>query len=327
MIPDFFSDDIKSSLHSRFGKSINVTFLQEEASTRRYYLIETEENKEVLCLDEKINEDFITLSHFLNEQGFVVPQVLHVEKQNNLLYQSFAGIKDFSSLPKEEYKSRLKEVLALLLRFQNLDPPELVKTRSFDFEKLLWEVQLTIDKFKLFQSSFGLKTKLSVEAEIFLEETCRYLDKYPVKVFAHRDFHCRNLLLSPDSQIALIDFQDARMGTPQYDLASILYDSYYPLPREFRQEMLAWFQPQSLGKNQTFKECFYLQALQRSFKALGTYFRMIVDHDKQKFRQSLVNCLAQMDEIIQTGMFPDSIYLFVKELQREIQRLPQFLNQ
>lgn len=324
MIPDFFSEAVKQSIQKRFGDEVNITFLQEEASTRRYYLIESPSKKEVLCLDDKINEDFLILSDYLAKQGFSAPKVLLVERENHLLYQSFEGKLDFSSLPKPEYQKRLPEVLNLLLQFQSLEPPEIVKNRNFDFEKLNWEVQLTIEKFKLFKTQFNLKTILSIEAEIFLEEACRYLEKYPFRVFSHRDFHCRNLLLSPEGSIILIDFQDARMGTPQYDLASILYDSYYPLPREFRKEMLDWFQSKSIGKNQSFKECFYLQSLQRSFKALGTYFRMIVDHDKQKFRTSLVNCLAQMDEIIQTGMFPDSIYLFVKELQKEIQKIPQF---
>ena len=35
--------------------------------------------------------------------------------------------------------------------------------------------------------------------------------------FTHRDFHSRNIMQLNDGELALIDFQDARLGSPIYD--------------------------------------------------------------------------------------------------------------
>ena len=47
--------------------------------------------------------------------------------------------------------------------------------------------------------------------------------------FTHRDFHSRNIMQLNDGELALIDFQDARLGSPIYDWASICFDSYVPI--------------------------------------------------------------------------------------------------
>ena len=39
----------------------------------------------------------------------------------------------------------------------------------------------------------------------------------------------------------MIDFQDARMGPPQYDLASLLKDSYYQLEEEQIQRLINYY--------------------------------------------------------------------------------------
>ena len=35
----------------------------------------------------------------------------------------------------------------------------------------------------------------------------------------------------------MIDFQDARMGSPHYDLASLLYDAYVPISKDEKREL------------------------------------------------------------------------------------------
>ncbi|PKA27900.1 serine/threonine protein kinase [Leptospira sp. mixed culture ATI2-C-A1] len=306
-------------IHSRYGKNCNITPLQEEASSRRYFHISTSKDKEeVVCIDETVNEDFIVLSQFLSENGIHVPKIFESNTNLGIICMSFEGKLDYSSYHLTEYQNHFTNLIELILKLQSLDPPGFVKTRKFDTEKLSFETNLTIEKFNAFKEIYKIKTSFSNEALAFIEETVGYLNQYPINVFTHRDFHCRNLLRSPNSDYVLIDYQDARMGVPQYDLASILYDAYYPLPREFRMKMLKYFEERNIDQSKKFKDTFYLQALQRSFKALGTYFRMVTDHKKDKFKPSIVSCLNQLEEIIQLGMFPDSLFIFVRSLREEL---------
>lgn len=311
-------------IKSRYGKNCNINPLQEEASSRRYYHITNFEKEEVVCIDETINEDFVTLSTYLDANGINVPKILDRNDSLGILCMSFEGKLDFSSYQLNDYQNHFPTLIDLILKLQNLDPPSFVKQRRFDSEKLKFETNLTLEKYFAFQNQYQIKTKFSNEAAAFIEETVGYLDKYPINVFTHRDFHCRNLLRSPNSDYTLIDYQDARLGIPQYDLASILYDAYYPLPREFRMSILKYFQERNIDQSKKFKDSFYLQALQRSFKALGTYFRMVVDHKKDKFKPSILSCLNQLEEIIQLGMFADSLYIFVRSLRDELNLHPDF---
>jgi len=319
-----FEPRIRESIKKRFHSLDEIKFLQEEASTRKYYLLREKDRKEVLCVDQEVNQEFVEISQFFEEVGIRASRILSIDSDSACLYQSYIGSEDFSNLELEEYKKRIPQLIEILIQFQNLDPPSFVSSRSFDYEKLKWEVDLTLEKFEAFKKYFSLKTSIPPEMTEFFDVVCKILDRYPKQVFCHRDFHCRNILRDSEDQPVLIDFQDARMGCPQYDLASLLYDAYYPLPREFRVQMLAEFMSKSQGSDYKFKETYYLQALQRSFKALGTYFRMIVDYQKWKFATSIWNCLGNIEEIIQLGLFPDFLFVFVCELQNDLRKVSEF---
>jgi aminoglycoside/choline kinase family phosphotransferase len=97
------------------------------------------------------------------------------------------------------------------------------------------------------------------------------------RVLNHRDFHSRNIMVRGGA-IALVDFQDALMASPFYDLASLLRDSYTAIPaaesNRFFTRYLAAARaasipvPESDGRAAAL---FDLVALQRNVKALGTF--------------------------------------------------------
>jgi NDP-sugar pyrophosphorylase family protein/aminoglycoside/choline kinase family phosphotransferase len=57
------------------------------------------------------------------------------------------------------------------------------------------------------------------------------------RVFMHRDFQSRNLM-RPTRGLVVIDFQGARPGPPEYDLAALLLDPYVDLPAELRDRLV-----------------------------------------------------------------------------------------
>ena len=52
------------------------------------------------------------------------------------------------------------------------------------------------------------------------------------KVFVHRDYHSRNLMVTPENNPGILDFQDAVIGPVTYDLVSLLRDCYIAWPRD-----------------------------------------------------------------------------------------------
>ena len=82
-------------------------------------------------------------------------------------------------------------------------------------------------------------------------------------------------------QARIIDFQDARLGPVQYDLVSLLKDSYVSLSSELSANLLDYYlqkrseleKPLSLPRLnlEEFMEVFELQSIQRCFKACGSF--------------------------------------------------------
>ncbi|PJZ67372.1 serine/threonine protein kinase [Leptospira wolffii] len=297
-----------------------VDLLTPEASARRYYRVTYPDgDTKILCKDGVFQHDFIEIGSFLEHHGFHVPKIFRTDVLNKLILLSDEGDSDLSSVTDDAtYRDLLVQAIQLLISLQKLRPEPPVSGREFDYEKLNFENQFTYSSFERFSEMFGIKTRLRPEVKFFLEEASGFLSEYKEKVFCHRDFHARNIMLSPEGKLTLIDFQDARMGTPFYDLASLLYDAYRPIPFAMRQGLFLLFLKSTTSQYPKPKECYYLQCLQRSYKALGSYFMLVADKKQDKYKVSILNCLDNLLEIVQVGLFPDQLFLFFHLLKKEL---------
>ena len=109
----------------------------------------------------------------------------------------------------------------------------------------------------------------------------------------HRDFHVRNLMVHGDRLVTL-DFQDARKGAATYDLASILFDGYWDWSKEAKDILVDAVQ-RELGWSETLIwEELNLSAIQRNFKALGTFGHQIVHRNKHHFAPAIPRTLRHL---------------------------------
>ena len=103
---------------------------------------------------------------------------------------------------------------------------------AFDVEKLMWELDFFLTH--MIKQFCAQPLPPGDEAALrgqFWKITA-LLARQP-RVLSHRDYHSRNLMVC-QGRLRVIDFQDARLGPCQYDLASLLYDSYVVLPADLR---------------------------------------------------------------------------------------------
>lgn len=101
-------------------------------------------------------------------------------------------------------------------------------------------------------------------------------------IFAHRDFHSRNILISK-GQLALVDFQDSLTAPVHYDLVSAAFDSYLDIDNQ-RAYLIKIITSQGFQ----FDEGQYrLTSLQRNIKALGTFAFQISERKNPKYRESI----------------------------------------
>jgi aminoglycoside/choline kinase family phosphotransferase len=116
--------------------------------------------------------------------------------------------------------------------------------------------------------------------------------------FVHRDYHSRNLLVTPRNNPGILDFQDAVWGPVTYDLASLLKDCYIDWPPARVREWVLDYRERLLAAGfalradpQQFMHWFDLMGLQRHIKVLGIFARLFYRDGKSQYLRDLPRVL------------------------------------
>lgn len=268
--------------------SYRVQKLAGDASLRKYYRVFHDGTSYILMLAEPFRpeeSDFLLVRGHLEKCGVPVPRLLAADgAKGAVLLEDLGDRTMLHALGDDQLgdEKLFRQALELLVKFHSgtkVKPGEKPVPGyglAFDEEKLLWEVDFTL------QHLFGSYLKRSIppkEMEAIRSafvDICRRLAAEP-RVFTHRDFHSRNIMITEGGRMVSIDFQDARMGLRAYDLASILRDSYYQLAEErvyslmdYYLELVRKTEGEAIDRSH-FLKIFDLMSVQRNFKAIGSF--------------------------------------------------------
>lgn len=262
-----------------------------DASTRRYYRVQAETGSFIAMLMEDYSEqgdklNFLAVQKHLAATQVSVPQVLDSDPKRGFILLEDLGditllrrLQEVSSPDTERhlYEQVLDSLVRLQIHASKKKTVELDAFKlRFDHEKLMWEMGFTIEHFYQLHLQRNVSTAALKTMNEGFSEICTILANEPT-VLAHRDFHSRNIMVAPGDRLVMIDFQDARMGPAQYDLASLLKDSYYQLEESQIQNLLNYYiarweaQADRPIDRAHFVHIFDLMALQRNFKAIGSF--------------------------------------------------------
>lgn len=270
--------------------SIRIQPLAGDASLRQYLRLHLPGGKSsVLMLAEPFvaaENNFLLIRELLEKQKVPCPDLEAMdEKKGAILLEDLGDRTMLHELnvihnPEQELKY-FQQALALLVTFhknaKDTGSKKIVGfSQAFDEEKLMWEVDFTFEH--LFKNY--LKRQIPEKTWTTMRESfrdiCKRLEAEP-RVFTHRDYHSRNIMMRANDEMVCIDFQDARMGLRQYDLASILRDSYYQLSDERVYSLVDYYlqlvekeEGQRLDRAH-FIKLFDLMSIQRNYKAIGSF--------------------------------------------------------
>lgn len=120
------------------------------------------------------------------------------------------------------------------------------------------------------------------------------------RVFCHRDFHCRNLMVQRDGTLAMVDIQDARWGPDTYDLASLLRDAYVDLDEELVVALVERYraglpEPPEPGP---FRRRFDVVAAERMIKALGTFGYQTHVMGRTRYLEAVPRTLSRLERLL-----------------------------
>jgi hypothetical protein len=99
-------------------------------------------------------------------------------------------------------------------------------------------------------------------------------------------------------RLILIDFQDARMGPCQYDLVSLLRDSYMQIDDPLIEELVDFYillkeKEEGHGVDRKkFGEIFDQMSIQRNLKAIGTFAYQSVTKNNNRYKEFIIPTLG-----------------------------------
>jgi len=267
-------------------RKVTVHKLTGDASTRRYFRIAGHKKSYIACLCEpgETLADFSEVQDVLTKENVNVPLIFdRVEKSGYLLQEDLGDdtlLRKLSHVDNKEeelllYKNSLEELIKIHSIDQSKYFDKSFTKRSFDQEKYKLEFEFSI---KFFLESF-LNVDIKESDRKAIVRSFKNMERKLSSekfVLTHRDFHSRNIMCS-NEKISVIDFQDARMGIPQYDLVSLLEDCYYNILRPNKIALKDHYWDNFLGPSRLqeskehYLELYDLMTIQRMFKAIGSF--------------------------------------------------------
>jgi N-acetylmuramate 1-kinase len=125
-------------------------------------------------------------------------------------------------------------------------------------------------------------------------------------VFVHRDYHSRNLMQLDRGNPGVLDFQDAVMGPPTYDLVSLLRDAYVEWPEQQQIEWAARYweraRAAAVPVPSDFAELWRAMewiGLQRSLKVLGIFARLYHRDGKDGYLADLPRVMRHARRVVE----------------------------
>ena len=241
---------------------------------------------------------FLEVAELLRERAIPVPEVYGEDLDAGIVLLEDLGDRTFYTALREtprarwpELYGRAVELLAELHeRTHDLPASSVVAKRRFDRSLLEWE----LDHFR----EWGLKAlvgPLGPEADRTLDASfatiVAEIEPMPLG-FVHRDYQSKNLMVSPNGALTLLDFQDALLGPRIYDLVALLCDSYVDLDLGLQESMIERYAALRRFPHDRVRREFWWLALHRKLKDAGRF--IFIDRVRknpdflQWFPQSLV---------------------------------------
>jgi N-acetylmuramate 1-kinase len=271
-----------------------------DASFRSYWRSTDANGAHFIVMDappEKENcAPFIDVSARLHAAGLCVPKVLAKDLTQGFLLLPDLGTRTLlPELQTNSVEIHYGDALATILQMQLHG--SVGGLPSYDAPRLDAEMELFPEWF--LRRHLGVTPSCEefdvIEAAMM---HVRNLALMQPKVFVHRDFHSRNLMISTvtapaHQRLAVIDFQDAVCGPITYDLVSLLRDCYIRWPEA---DVARWVESYRILSAQaglhsadaaTFKRWFDWMGVQRHLKVLGIFARLNYRDGKSSYLKDL----------------------------------------
>ncbi len=248
---------------------------------------------------------FVRIAGYLEVMRLNAPRIVEADLERGFLLLSDLGTTQYLErlgTNPEEAGQLYSDAIAALATMQSRGVAYQAMLPPYDTELLESELSLFLD----WLCGTHLGIRFSSDEERQWRDTCALLIRNALdqpQVFVHRDYHSRNLMVAPEHNPGILDFQDAVEGAFTYDLVSLLKDCYIRWPasrvREWAEQFyasLAQDTQAQVGMEQ-FIRYFELMGVQRQLKAAGIFARLYHRDGKAGYLGDIPRTLSYVVEL------------------------------
>ena len=269
-----------------------------DASFREFYRIQKDFKSSIIVFAKKDKfKNLVTYSavnKILNTNGILAPKLLNNFTNENIIEITDLGKTSFYNFIKNKKNklSNYKKLIDIIIKMQKikLKKEYNFKSNQIKFEKynsynLHKESDLFFDWYLkyLFTKKKSKQMKIKIRKE--LNRLYKRL-KLRNNCFTHRDFHASNVMIS-GKKFGLIDSQDAIIGNPLYDVASLIDDVRIKIPQKTKEKLFNYYLKKTRFKKKDLKNDFDILSVQRNLKILGIFVRLHVRDKKSNYLKFL----------------------------------------
>lgn len=231
-----------------------------------------------------------------NDENQILPEIYHCDQSLGVVIMEDCGydtLKKYCRDNPTERENIYGKVIEQVAHFHksSLSTNHLVTERVLDKSMFQWESSYFSE-----HCAGALLKKGELCSHNQWEKECNHLAEFcsnlPLRVI-HRDFQSENIMITQED-VRFVDYQGARLGPAEYDLASLLYDPY-----------VASFSPESItdllhyyrGDEITVENLMHC-AVQRLLQALGAYGKLALVNGKKQYLSFVPIALERLNNIL-----------------------------
>jgi len=267
-------DGVEAFLASAGWGDAAVEPLTGDASFRRYFRIRRGDKSAMLMDAPPPEEDpqpFLRAAKWLDANGLRAPHILAEDTARGLVL-----LEDFGEVRMREYLDQWPDderavytaAIDTLVDLHRLPPGPF---RDYSLAEYQREAKLLVDWYCPAQNLYVDGPGYAAAWEAVLSPM---LPRQRPGVVVMRDYHAENvMLLGALEKQGLLDFQDALVGHPAYDLVSLLQDARRDVAPELEAEMFDYYVRQT-GAGPDFLADYARLGAQRNAKIVGIFVRL-----------------------------------------------------
>ena len=278
---------------------------------------------------------YSAINKFLNTHGVYTPKLIRQYFKEGIIEIEDFGNKTLLDYVKSSKNKLLlyKKCVDVIVKIQKIKPVRKIKLKSntylnlniYNFYNLHKESNLFFD---WYLSGVIGKKKSFTWKKIIKKELNKLYKKIELKkkFIVHRDFHVSNIM-QKNKKLGIIDTQDAIIGNPMYDLASLVDDVRIKVPTQIKDKIFKYYlKKNSIKKKQIYlyKNDFDILSVQRNLKILGIFYRLFKRDKKPQYLKYLPYTWRLIELRMKNKLFKNLELLLRKAINKKIRNKKNF---